>query len=74
MTSLCHATGHSDEPYKWWDIRDTISFIEGLSYGADIKNNFIPDDLKEAFVAHDPRHDVAMDVMRMQTLIEALNA
>lgn len=74
MTSLCHATGHSDEPYKWWDIRDTISMIDGLSYGADIRNNFIPEGLAEHFILHDPRHDIAMDVMRMQTLIEALNA
>ena len=73
MTSLMEVTGE-ELPYKWWDVRDTISYIDGLAHGSDIRNNFIPDDLKEAFVAHDPRHDIAMDVMRIQTLIGALDA
>lgn len=73
MTSLMKATG-KPEPYDWWDVRDTISYIDGLSYGVDLKNNFIPDGLEEHFVAHDPRHDIAMDVMRLQTLVQAVTA
>lgn len=73
MTSLMKRVG-KPEPYNWWDVRDTISFIEGLTYGSDLKNNFIPEGLDEHFVAHDPRHDIAMDVMRMQTVIQAVTA
>lgn len=73
MTSLMKAT-NNPEPYDWWNVRDTISYIEGLSIGGDIRNNFIPDDLQDHFVAHDPRHDIAMDVMRMQVLVQAVTA
>lgn len=73
MTSLMKATGNS-EPYAWWDVRDTISYIEGLAITGDIKNNFVPDDLVEHFVAHDPRHDIAMDVMRLQILVDAVTS
>lgn len=70
ITSLMEATGNP-MPYAWWDVRDTISFIEGVSFGSGLKNNFIPEGLDEHFVAHDPRHDIAMDVMRMQTVVQA---
>jgi len=73
VNSIMAATGFPS-PYPWWDVRDTISYIEGLSYGSDLKNNFIPDGLKEHFVPHDPRHDIVMDVMRMQTVIQAVTA
>lgn len=58
-------------PYKWWEVRDTRSVIDGLSWGADIKNSFTPPGC-ENFIAHDPKHDIAMDVMRMQTLVQAI--
>jgi hypothetical protein len=74
MSSIMETTGNP-EPYDWWLVRDTISFIDGLTIGSDdIRDNFIPDGLKDKFVAHDPRHDVAMDIMRMQTLIQAVTA
>lgn len=71
MTSLMKATGNP-EPYDWWLVRDTISYIEGLSHGIELKDNFIPEGLEEKFVKHDPRHDIAMDVMRIQTLVRAV--
>lgn len=73
MSSIMKATGNRD-PYDWWQVRDTISFIEGLSYGSDLKDNFIPEGLEDKFVKHDPTHDIAMDVMRMQTLVQAITA
>lgn len=73
MTSICEATGYPD-PYPWWDVRDTISYIEGLVHPQEIKTNFIPEGLEEHFVAHDPSHDIAMDVMRIQTIIQAISA
>jgi hypothetical protein len=56
-------------PYDWWKIRDTKSFIMGLTYTANIKDNFIPAEAENKYVTHDPRHDVVLDVMRMQTLL-----
>jgi len=60
------------EPYPWWTIRDTRSMIDGMTYGSDISNKFIPDGLKEKFIAHDPRHDIVMDVMRLQVLAQSI--
>lgn len=57
------------ELYNWWSIRDTRSMIEGLSFGTGLKNSFIVPDLEDVFVAHDPIHDIAMDVMRMQYIV-----
>ena len=73
MTSLMKATGNP-EPYDWWSVRDTISYIEGLSYGVDLNPGFIPEGLEDKFVKHDPTHDIAMDVMRMQALVQAVTA
>jgi hypothetical protein len=38
----------------------------------DIKNGFIVPGLEERFIAHDAKHDVAMDVMRMQFLMQEM--
>lgn len=62
-----------EELYQHWKLRDTRSIIDGLSYGADINNTFIVPGLENKFIAHDPRHDIAMDVMRMQYLVRLLN-
>ena len=59
-------------PYDWWTIRDTKSTIDGMAWGHDVQDNFIPDGLESHFVAHDPAHDVAMDVMRLQFLARAI--
>lgn len=59
--------------FTHWTLRDTRSYIEGLSYGSNLKNSFIPEGLNELFVAHDPSHDIVMDVMRMQTLVQAIS-
>ena len=69
--SLLDAINMSN-PFPWWNVRDTRSMIDGMTYGTDIRNSFIPDELKSAFVAHNPIHDVAMDVMRIQYLARIL--
>jgi len=56
-------------PYDWWKVRDTKSFIMGLTYGADIKDSFIPPEAEGKYVKHDPRHDVVLDVLRLQTIL-----
>ena len=57
------------QPYNWWSVRDTRSMIDGLAFGADLKNSFMVPGLEESFIHHDLIHDVAMDVMRMQYLV-----
>ena len=71
LESLCKDTGHP-LPYSHWNIRDTKSTIDGMTWGHNIKDNFIPEGLEEHFVAHDPAHDVAMDVMRLQYLADMI--
>lgn len=71
LRELLEATGKKD-PFPFWIVRDTRSTIDGMAFGHKIKNTFIPEGLEEKFVAHDCRHDIVMDVMRMQTLAQAL--
>lgn len=68
---LMRDTGHQD-PFHWRTVRDTRSMIEGMSFGMKLDNGFTPGDLADKFVKHDPCHDVAMDVMRMQLLAQAI--
>lgn len=58
--------------YDWWKWRDTKSLIEGMLWGTKYSNDFIPDDITEIFVKHDPIHDVAMDIYRIQTVSNIL--
>jgi len=57
-------------PYNFWETRDTRSVIDGLSWGTKLKNNFTPEGC-EGYKTHDPRHDIALDVMRIQSLVLA---
>jgi len=68
---LMSDTGHQD-PFHWRSVRDTRSTIEGMSFGMNLNNGFMPGELASKFVKHDPRHDIAMDVMRMQLLAQAI--
>ena len=69
--SLCDSLGITD-PTPWWVIRDVRSYVDGFTFGTDINHDFIPKELVADFVQHDPEHDVAMDVMRMQFLIRTI--
>ena len=42
--------------------------LDGMCWGSSLDNKFIPKEYEEKFVHHDPRHDIVMDVMRMQTV------
>jgi len=59
-------------PYPWWNVRDTRSFLDGLLWGSDVDDKFMPDGCAQSFIHHDPRHDISLDVMRMQTVVRAL--
>lgn len=73
LEQLMVQTGHPS-PFSWRRIRDTRSIIEGMSWGIEMDNGYIPEGLVEKFVPHDPRHDIAMDVMRMQELARAISS
>ena len=64
---------NKEVPYPWWVIRDTRSIIDGMAYGTNISNKFVPDDVKDLFVAHDPAHDISMDIYRIQFLAQILS-
>jgi len=72
LTSLIHATDQS-EPIHFRAIRDVRSFILGLTFGHNIDDRFFPPNVNESeFIHHDSRHDVAIDVMRIQYLIRTM--
>ena len=71
LQSVLASCGKID-PMHWRTIRDTRSMIEGMAYGIAIDNGFEIKELKDKFVKHNPCHDIAMDVMRMQTLAQVL--
>lgn len=72
VKTLFYAVGVED-PTPWWTIRDTRSYLDAFLWGSGHKNNFIPEDVKDKFIAHDPKHDIAMDVYRMQSVIQAIH-
>lgn len=72
ITETLHRNIGKVDPVKWWVIRDVRSLFEGMTYGHKIKNNFIPEGLESKFIAHNPIHDIAMDIMRFQYLARVL--
>jgi len=75
ICSFNYGSKHNDKeiPFGFSKFRDTRSLIDGLSWGSGLKNWFIPDDFQDKFIAHDPCHDVAMDVTRIQYLVRAIS-
>lgn len=73
VTFACKDLG-LDEPYDWWKIRDTRSYLDGLLYGFSMSNKFIPKECSnyDEAMLHDPRYDIALDIMRMQSVIREL--
>lgn len=66
----CGMADEMDKRLKFWKVRDTRSYIEG-AFGFDFDNKFLPDkDCEEKFVAHDSRHDIAVDLLRLQTILK----
>lgn len=72
LDSICDTIG-KPRPTKWWAVRDTRSTLEGMLWGSGIKDKFIPEGLEDLFVGHDPSHDIAMDVCRIQHVVRVLN-
>lgn len=60
------------EKLKFWKVRDVRTYIDAKTDFSLKKNSFVP--LPQAewdakFVAHDSRHDIVADVLRMQKLV-----
>lgn len=67
---------NQDDPFPWWTIRDTRSFLDALLIGLEQElkdNRFVVSEWKEKFVAHDARHDIVVDVLRMQYLVRGIH-
>lgn len=61
------------DPYPFWKLRDTRSTIEGMTlFNTAINNGFMVPGLEDKFIPHDAKHDVAMDVMRLQFLMREM--
>ena len=61
------------DPYPFWKLRDTRSTIEGMTlFNTSIKNGFMVPGLEDKFIPHDAKHDVTMDVMRLQFLMREM--
>jgi hypothetical protein len=71
MENIFYQTGYG-VPYPWWCIRDTRSTLDGLLWNTGIKNTFIVEECKDEFIPHNPKHDIAMDVMRIQKVVQEL--
>ena len=61
------------DPYPHWKLRDTRSTIEGMTlFNTSMKSGFMVPGLEEKFIPHDAKHDVSIDVMRMQFLMQEM--
>lgn len=69
---LKYVCGH--DVFPWWTVRDTRSYIDALLIGeTELDNKFVLPEWKEKFVHHDARHDIVVDVLRMQELVRAIH-
>jgi hypothetical protein len=65
-----------NEYLKWWRIRDIRTYIDA-KFDFSTRSGFVPvadsGYWKQAFIAHDSTHDVAADILRLQTIHRAEN-
>jgi hypothetical protein len=72
MLRIARDTGLKDELesyLKYWAVRDTRTFIDAKTDFRLKDNGFIPFGDEVKFKKHDPLHDVAADIMRLQKLV-----
>ena len=62
---------------KWWSVRDTRTYIDA-KFDFNVpgkKNGFVPvsniEKWEYNFKAHDSKHDVAADILRLQAIVRA---
>ena len=65
-----------NEYIPYWRVRDTRTFIDA-KFNFTTKNGFVPvadtEQWEKVFSAHDSRHDVAADILRIQAIHRAEN-
>ena len=70
----CNRHYSLNEYLMFWRVRDTRTFIDA-KFNFSTKNGFVPvaDESywESAFAAHDSIHDIAADIMRLQTIHRA---
>lgn len=70
---LLKAMGMDPNFHHFAAIRDTRSYIEGMSYGSGLSNSFTPPELEGKTInKHDPRVDIALDILRIQAIARSL--
>lgn len=55
-----------------WAVRDVRTYIDA-KFDFSVKNGFVLPEWEEKFEAHNSVHDVAVDILRFQTIIRAEN-
>lgn len=71
---MLKAMGQDPNLHYYGDLRDTRSYIDGMSYGSDLSNGFTPPELEDKTIdKHDPRVDIALDILRIQALAQAIS-
>jgi len=59
---------------KFWALRDIRTYIDAkFDFNPKINNGFVVDEWKDKFVKHDSRHDVTVDILRLQLIIRTNN-
>ena len=69
-------SGRIDEMHKklkFWKVRDIRTYIDACSDFQLNRNGFIPiakEEWDAKFIAHDPKHDIVGDVLRLQKIVQ----
>ena len=72
--NILTALGVNPNFHPFYLVRDTRSMIDGMSYGSGLRDSFTPPDLEGVKLnKHDPRVDIALDILRMQSLARAIS-
>jgi hypothetical protein len=68
----CGRSEELNQKLKFWKVRDVRTYIDAKTDFALARNGFVPMDQREwdaKFKAHDSRHDITGDVLRLQKLV-----
>lgn len=77
MYRIFNDLNRSDEFNKLcphWAVRDVRTYIDSkFDFDPKVKNGFVLPEWIDVFNAHDSVHDVAVDILRLQTIVKAQN-
>lgn len=56
-----------------WAVRDIRTYIDAkFDFSGAVQNGFVLDEWKDKFVAHNAKHDVAADILRLQKIVRSI--